>query len=80
MNTPNPGSPEAIKQGCLCPVIDNAHGKGYLGGVKDPETGETVFVWRADCPLHGISPNAARIEALARSIKTPPVAPRARFG
>ena len=28
---PNPGSKEAREQGCLCPIIDNEHGKGYLG-------------------------------------------------
>jgi hypothetical protein len=40
---PNPGSDEAIKQGCTCPVLDNAHGKGsYRGG----------FFITADCPLH----------------------------
>lgn len=45
---PNPGSDEAIAKGCssseledTCPVLDNAHGKGYLGGVRE------------DCPLHG---------------------------
>lgn len=26
---PNPGSEEARKQGCLCPVVDNEFGKGY---------------------------------------------------
>jgi hypothetical protein len=24
---PNPGSDEAIDQGCSCPVLDNSHGK-----------------------------------------------------
>jgi hypothetical protein len=48
----NPGSSEAIAQGCTCPVLDNARGKGYLGGVKD-EAGNTVFVISCLCPLHG---------------------------
>lgn len=37
---PNPGSDEAIKKGCLCPILDNNHGKsspfpdsGQLGGM-----------------------------------------------
>lgn len=30
-DTPNPGSDAAIKQGCTCPVYDNARGKG-IGG------------------------------------------------
>ena len=25
--SPNPGSDEALAQGCLCPVLDNGHGK-----------------------------------------------------
>ena len=52
MKTPNPGSDEAIAQGCTCPVMDNGHGKGYMGGVKD-EDGNVVFVMNCDCPLHG---------------------------
>lgn len=44
---PNPGSKEAREQGCLCPVIDNEHGRGYLGN------GERFgFVINEDCPLH----------------------------
>ena len=42
---PNPGSDEAIKMGCLCPVLDNARGKGYM-------CIEGVFVYREDCPIH----------------------------
>lgn len=45
---PNPGSDEAIEQGCLCPVLDNGHGKGWYG---KPD----VFVMSEDCPLHGFS-------------------------
>lgn len=51
---PNPGSPQAVEKGCTCPRIDNGHGKGYMGGVKD-ENGETIFVRSGDCPLHGFS-------------------------
>jgi hypothetical protein len=47
-----PGSPEAIKAGCTCPVLDNAHGKGYMGGAKDRETGKTLFVYNCACPVH----------------------------
>lgn len=46
MNTtiPNPGSDEAIEQGCICPVLDNNHGQGADGG----------YWWiTRDCPLHG---------------------------
>ncbi|MGR3501578.1 hypothetical protein [Pseudaestuariivita sp.] len=50
---PPPGSPEAVAKGCTCPVLDNARGLGWKGGVKDPETGETLYVMQIDFPLHG---------------------------
>lgn len=51
-DVPNPGSPEAVAQGCICPRLDNAHGRGWMGGVKDPETGETIFVYTVGCSVH----------------------------
>ena len=53
-STPTPGSRDACSMGCICPIIDNGHGCGYMGGVKDKD-GNVVFVTRADCPLHGSS-------------------------
>lgn len=48
----NPGSDEAIKLGCTCPVLDNAHGKGITEGYGGtPE--KPVFWFSADCPVHG---------------------------
>jgi len=48
MNKPLPGSNEAIDAGCTCPVLDNGHGRGYLGN------GEKYgWVLSEDCPLHG---------------------------
>lgn len=49
---PAPGSEKAISLGCTCPVLDNGHGKGYLGD------GER-FGWVMDerCPLHGMGAN-----------------------
>lgn len=45
--TPNPGSPEAVEQGCTCPVYDNAHGRGFGGD------GEQWGWWITEkCPLH----------------------------
>ena len=41
---PNPGSDEAIEQGCTCPVMDNNHGEGM---------GEGRFWIASDCKLHG---------------------------
>lgn len=49
MTTPNPGSDGAIEQGCTCPVIDNARGKGIMGD------GEHGYWITAGCPLHGES-------------------------
>lgn len=48
----NPGSIKAREYGCTCPVLDNSHGKGYLGGVLDKD-GNTVFVCNMECPVHG---------------------------
>lgn len=42
---PNPGSDAAIKLFCLCPVLDNAHGKGSMYGTD-------TFVISHGCPLH----------------------------
>lgn len=47
MDVPNPGSDEALKQGCSCPVLDNAHGLGYMG-----VPGHYVMI--AGCPLHSM--------------------------
>ncbi len=44
---PNPGSKEAREQGCLCPVIDNERGRGYLGNGE-----QFGFVINENCPLH----------------------------
>ncbi len=43
---PFPGSDEALLQGCTCPVMDNAHGKGWFS------YGERQFWIAQDCPLH----------------------------
>jgi hypothetical protein len=51
IETPNPGSPEATAEGCICPVYDNARGLGYMGGMKDVN-GDTVFVMVVGCPVH----------------------------
>lgn len=42
INPPNPGSDEALDQGCRCPVLDNSHGRG-----------PGPFWINGDCPLHG---------------------------
>ena len=45
----NPGSDEAIKEGCTCPVMDNYHGEGAY---RDSD-GNPVFWYSGDCPVHG---------------------------
>lgn len=42
-DTPNPGSDEAVKRGCFCPVLDNNYGEGL---------GEGKFWLIVGCPLH----------------------------
>ena len=44
---PDPGSREAIEAGCCCAVLDNGHGRGYMGQAG-------IFVITARCPLHGL--------------------------
>lgn len=43
---PNPGSQAAKDGGCLCPVLDNNHGRG----APWPPNG---WWTRPDCPMHG---------------------------
>ena len=42
---PPPGSDAAIDEGCICPILDNGHGKGYMGI-------EGTYVIAEGCPLH----------------------------
>lgn len=44
----NPGSEQARKQGCCCPVLDNYSGRGRRG---DGE--QHGWYIHANCPLHG---------------------------
>lgn len=43
---PNPGSDAAIAKGCICPVIDNNHGRW-------PPALPDGWWFRSGCPLHG---------------------------
>lgn len=51
-DVPNPGSDEAIELGCICPVIENARGKGAYGTWDGPDE-EKLFWFDNRCPLHG---------------------------
>jgi hypothetical protein len=46
VSVPNPGSPEAMDQGCRCSRVDNRNGVGVEGH-------DGVFEMRGSCPLHG---------------------------
>ena len=43
----NPGSEDAIKLGCKCPVLDNWNGKGRGGNGK-----EHGWLISGNCPIH----------------------------
>lgn len=48
---PNPGTPEAVEQGCTCPVLDNNHGSGIVFTYKDGTT-RTAYWINGECKLH----------------------------
>lgn len=48
---PNPGSDEAVLDGCSCPILDNARGQGARTLDKDWDTGGQFWI-RDGCPLH----------------------------
>jgi len=45
-STPNPGSDAALDAGCICPVLDNAHGRGVI------LDGRPQFWMVHGCPIH----------------------------
>lgn len=50
-----PGAPRAVAEGCICPRMDNGHGRG-AGGLADDGT---PLYWITDgCPLHAPTPEA----------------------
>jgi len=55
--TPDPGTEEAAKLGCTCPIIDNHYGAGYHG-----EAG--VYMYSGDCPIHHLPDPSRVLEAL----------------
>jgi len=50
--TPNPGTNEAIRAGCTCPVLDNYYGKGI-----PMVDGKIVFWYTEGCPIHLLGEN-----------------------
>ena len=47
--TPDPGSDDAVAEGCNCPVLDNHHGQGSGWAKAD---GKPAFWIAVNCPLH----------------------------
>ena len=45
---PAPGSDAAIALGCTCPVLDNGHGRGYMGQ-------KGIYIYNLACPVHKAS-------------------------
>lgn len=43
MTPPNPGSDDAVRDGCTCPILDNNRGRGRKDG---------TFWITEHCPLH----------------------------
>jgi len=49
---PDPGSDEAVKLSCCCPVLDNNFGQGFTWRNENGERVRSFWI-SAKCPLHG---------------------------
>ena len=54
---PNPGSDEALKLGCTCPVMDNEYGQGCY-----TVDGVPMFWISGNCSLHGGGDDGSKVE------------------
>lgn len=70
-----PGHPQAVADGCTCPVLDNGHGRGcgYLSADGDP-----VFIVSAECPVHGDAELFPDETTFYRDVSGPPYGAAAR--
>jgi hypothetical protein len=50
-----PGSPEAVKSGCTCPIMDNNRGEGRREPRNPNDPDLTQFWVNGDCPIHAPS-------------------------
>ena len=50
---PVPGTEEAIAAGCECPIMDNEHGRGYMGMPG-------MYVYSSHCKIHDWGSQDAR--------------------
>lgn len=71
-----PSHPQSVIDGCICPPLDNAHGKGcgYLSDDGDP-----VFIVNADCPLHGTAEFFPDDMRFGRDLSQPPYGAASRL-
>lgn len=53
MDKPFPGSDEAVKAGCKCPVMDNCRGLGIPITTQEGEL-QVAYWINGDCPIHGM--------------------------
>lgn len=56
MDQPNPGSDQALDQGCICPVLDNCHGRfAPFPATTAADGRELPEAWyiHAECSMHG---------------------------
>ncbi len=51
-----PGSPQAVPNGCACPVLDNAHGAGI---------GDGAYWISEKCPIHHNAENTMPLPMVA---------------
>ena len=51
---PNPGSDEAVRRNCTCPILDNRRGLGYYAAP------DGCHIINENCPLHGAEAREAR--------------------
>jgi len=58
---PNPGSNDAVRRGCTCPILDNSKGWGYFK--KDS------FWITQNCPLHDKTDYNKNSNAVVNSCK-----------
>ncbi|GAA0721505.1 hypothetical protein [Dokdonella soli] len=71
-----PGAPEAVADGCTCPILDNARGKGC--GYLDAD-GHPCFIVTLSCPHHGEAACFADDVTFARDLSEPAYGAAARL-
>ncbi len=71
-----PAHPAAVADGCTCPVLDNANGRG-CGFLS--EDGEPVFIVNLKCPRHGSASQFPEGMTFGRDLSGPAYGAAARL-